>query len=102
MRQRKPASSYNTGAVKAAEWRNTYARLQSYVTDGILVKVATTLKDFEACQYVACTDSLRVIVLCNSGAVAAFSWGEFIKWSPSVPAAVDILKVPRLPSHALR
>lgn len=90
MRQRKPTT--RNGFVQTSEWRRTYARLESSVVNGVLVKIAPNLHTFEACQYVACTDSLRLIVQAGSGAVAAFQYGEFQGWHTSISAAVEAIK----------
>lgn len=100
MRQRK--TTFSTGPVKAAEWRRCYGRLSSQTVEGVLVKDAPTLAAFEAAQYVACTDSLRVIVRANNGSIALYQWGEFRGWYTSLPAAVHDARQPWLPPGALR
>lgn len=101
MRSRR-AHSNVAGQLKAREWRNTFARLSGKTVDGVNVLVAPNLKAYEACQYVACTDSLRLVVQTGSGAIAGFQWGEFRGWYTAVAEAVADMKVARLPHSAFR
>lgn len=75
----------------AAQWRKRFSSITAERVSGVLVKKTLTRGDFEACQYVACTDSLRMVIVAGSGAVAAYKSGEFRGWHPSVDIAVATL-----------
>lgn len=78
--------------VIASEWLRRYDAIPSKVENGVLVKVTSSLDDFEAVQYTAKTRQLRLIVQAGNGSFAVFKDGDFRGWRTSMLEAVVLAK----------